>query len=52
MRRCIRRVEAKHTDSDTELRGDVDRQHIISLNLTRAVQLCVDMATHVLADTD
>jgi len=34
------------------LRTDADRQDIISLNLTRAVQLCVDMATHVLVDTE
>lgn len=52
LRRCLARVEAKRTDSPGALRADADRQDIISLNLTRAVQLCVDMATHVLADTE
>ncbi|MEX2516779.1 MAG: DUF86 domain-containing protein [Gammaproteobacteria bacterium] len=52
LRRCIRRIEAKRADSADALQQDVDRQDIISLNLTRAVQLCVDMASHVLTDTD
>lgn len=52
LRRCLTRVEAKRTESSEALRADADRQDIISLNLTRAVQLCVDMATHVLADTE
>lgn len=52
LRRCVQRVEEKRTDSPDELRNDIDRQDIISLNLTRAVQLCVDIASHLLADTD
>jgi len=52
LRRCLKRIEAKRTESADALRADPDRQDIISLNLTRAVQLCVDMATHVLADTE
>jgi uncharacterized protein YutE (UPF0331/DUF86 family) len=52
LRRCLKRVEAKRTESPDALQADPDRQDIISLNLTRAVQLCVDMATHVLADTE
>ena len=51
LRRCLERIEAKRADSSEELRGDPDRQDMVSLNLTRAVQLCVDMATHVLVDT-
>ncbi len=31
---------------------DPDLQDIIALNLQRAVQLCVDLAAHVIADTD
>jgi uncharacterized protein YutE (UPF0331/DUF86 family) len=52
LRRCLKRVETKRTASPDALRADLDRQDIISLNLTRAVQLCVDMATHVLVDTE
>ena len=51
LRRCVQRVEAKRVESPDLLRADPDRQDIISLNLTRAVQLCVDMAVHVLVDT-
>ena len=52
LRRGLARVEARRTESAEALRADADRQDIISLNLTRAVQLCVDLATHVLADTE
>lgn len=51
LRRCIDRIESRRTKTADALADDVDRQDILSLNLTRAVQLCVDMATHVLGDT-
>ena len=49
---CVRRIEARRATSADELRVDLDRQDIVSVNLTRAVQLCVDMAVHVLSDTE
>lgn len=49
LRRCIRRVEERRPLSADELRASVDLQDIISVNLTRAVQLCVDIASHVLS---
>lgn len=52
LRRCVRRVEMRRTESVQELQADVDRQDILALNLTRAVQLCVDMAGIVVADSD
>lgn len=52
LRRCIERIESRRTATADTLRQDVDRQDILSLNLTRAVQLCVDMAIHVLSDTE
>lgn len=52
LRRCTERIEARRADTAEALRADVDLQDILSLNLTRAVQLCVDTAIHVLADTD
>jgi len=52
LRRCIRRIEERRLDSAEALVGDVDAQDILSLNLTRSVQLCVDMALHVMTDQD
>lgn len=52
LRRCVERVEARRAESAEALRADVDRQDIVSLNLTRAVQLCVDIASHVLSERD
>lgn len=52
LRRCIVRIEARRKDAADALARDVDAQDIISLNLTRAVQLCVDVASHVLSDTE
>lgn len=49
LRRCLARVETRRAASADELARDPDRQDILSLNLTRAVQLCVDMALHVVA---
>jgi uncharacterized protein YutE (UPF0331/DUF86 family) len=34
------------------LQEDWDLQDIIALNMTRAVQLCVDIAAHVVAERD
>jgi uncharacterized protein YutE (UPF0331/DUF86 family) len=52
VRRCVTRVEARCPGSLEGLVADVDAQDIVTLNLTRAVQLCVDIAAHVLADRD
>ena len=50
LRRCARRIEEKRPASVEDLKTDPDLQDIISLNLTRAVQVAVDIATHILAD--
>jgi len=50
LRRCIQRVEAKLPQSLDGLLQDLDAQDIIALNLTRAVQMCVDIAAHWLAE--
>jgi len=52
LRRCIVRLEEKRVSTAEELSADPDSQDIISLNLTRAVQLCVDIASHVLASSE
>jgi uncharacterized protein YutE (UPF0331/DUF86 family) len=52
LRRCLERIRQKRPDNAQLLAIDLDAQDIVSINLTRAVQLCVDIASHVLADTD
>ena len=52
LRRCIARIENKRAESAQQLRADVDRQDILTLNLTRAVPLCVDMAMHIITESD
>lgn len=52
LRRCIQRIEAKRPPKIEDLTGDYDTQDIIALNLTRAVQLCVDIAAHLIASRD
>ncbi len=51
LRRCLVRIRNKCPATAAALSQDPDAQDIVSLNLTRAVQLCVDIATHMLADT-
>ena len=50
LRRCIQRVESRLPADLDALLNDLDAQDIVSLNLTRAVQLCVDIASHWLAE--
>lgn len=52
LRRCVRRIEEKRAASVEALANDWDTQDILSVNLTRAVQLCVDIASHLVSETD
>ena len=52
LRRCVRRIESKRPDRAERLKSDWDLQDIIALNLTRAVQLCVDIAAHLIAESE
>ena len=52
LRRCVARVTAKRPDSVAALVADVDAQDVMVLNLSRAVQICVDIAMHALATAD
>jgi len=52
LRRCVRRIQDKRVATVEELQEDWDTQDILSVNLTRAVQLCVDIAAHLVAETD
>lgn len=50
LRRCVQRVESRLPPDVDSLLTDLDAQDIVSLNLTRAVQMCVDIASHWLAE--
>ena len=52
LRRCLARIRDKAPSSADELAQDLDLQDIITVNLQRAVQVCVDVASHLLAETD
>ena len=47
--RCIQRINEKYPEAADRLAEDYDRQDIISVNLERAVQSCIDIASHLLA---
>lgn len=52
LRSCVRRIEA-HCPRDLEaLRADPDTQDILTLNLTRAIQLCVDIGVHIIGQSE
>lgn len=50
--RCVRRIETKRPPTPGQLVSDIDLQDILSVNIERAVQLCVDIGAHLLADLD
>jgi uncharacterized protein YutE (UPF0331/DUF86 family) len=52
LRRCVDRIADKTPSSADQLLRDPDAQDIIALNLQRAVQLSVDVASHLIAETD
>ncbi len=52
LRQCVARVEAKRPATAKILTADPDLQDILALNLTRAVQICVDIAAHIIADSN
>jgi uncharacterized protein YutE (UPF0331/DUF86 family) len=52
LRRCLQRIETKCPANANALNTDFDLQDIVSLNLSRAVQLCVDMGAHLISGMD
>jgi hypothetical protein len=51
LRRCVRRVAEKCPNDAGTLAKDFEAQDILALNLTRAVQLGVDIRAHRVAGT-
>lgn len=52
LRRCVQRIQAKCPAQPEVLAADFDLQDIVSLNLSRAVQLSVDVGAHIVAGLD
>src|SRR5262249_45063624 len=52
LRHCITRITSKMPITPEALRSNYDLQDIIALNLERAVQVCVDIAAHVISEAD
>ena len=52
LRRCLLRIESKCPADARSLVEDVDLQDIVSLNLSRAVQISVDIGAHLIAGMD
>jgi len=52
LRKCLFRVEQKRPSSPDELQNNLDLQDIISVNLERAVQLCVDIGAHIISHSE
>ena len=50
LRRCLDRIQSKLPLTAERIRADYDLQDIISINLKRAVQACIDMAAHVISE--
>ncbi|NDU89923.1 MAG: DUF86 domain-containing protein [Ferrovum sp.] len=49
LRRCLQRIETKCPLDAATLVADIDLQDIISLNLSRAVQISVDSGAHMIS---
>ena len=52
IRHCLLRIEEKTPKSAFNLMESYDLQDIIAINLERAVQGCVDIATHIIANSE
>ena len=52
LRRCISRIDEKKPPQVELLIDNPDIQDILVLNLTRAVQLCVDIGCHFISESD
>ena len=49
LRRCLDRARERCPADVATLAGNADLQDIVVLNLSRAVQICVDLALHTLS---
>ncbi len=47
--RCLRRIKEHTPESAKALSEDYDAQDIVSVNLQRAIQICVDLGGHLVS---
>jgi uncharacterized protein YutE (UPF0331/DUF86 family) len=52
LRRCVGRVREKRPAAPEGFLRDFDLQDIVTLNLTRAIQLCVDVGVHLISSSE
>ena len=52
LHRCVRRIQDKTPPGIEALTQNPDIQDVLVLNLTRAVQLCIDIGSHVISKSD
>lgn len=52
IRKCLSRIRERLPASPDDLATNLDAQDIIIINLERTVQLSVDIASHIIAETD
>lgn len=50
LQRCLLRIASKRPASVELLASDLDLQDVLVLNISRAVQISVDLAAHLIAD--
>ncbi|MCO6428170.1 HepT-like ribonuclease domain-containing protein [Nitrosomonas communis] len=51
LRRVLLRIAEKCPEDAATLAKNIDAQDILTLNLTRAIQLCVDIGSHLISAT-
>ena len=51
LQRCVERIRSRCPNEISQLATDSDLQDIVALNLTRAVQICVDIAAVVISES-
>lgn len=52
LRRALLRIAEKCPEDAAALAKNIDAQDILTLNLTRAIHLCVDIGSHLLSATN
>ena len=52
LRRCVQRIEDKTPKDAGSLIRDIDLQDILVVNLTRAVQISVDIGSHIISSVN
>lgn len=52
LRHCVARIRSRRPAALSSLVADADAQDVLVLNLSRAVQLCVDIGAHIIATSE